>query len=57
MLGDHHAIGPTGLDPPAGASNRRKANSLKRPFRGAITKGTMLKFLLENSSLLNILET
>ena len=44
MLDDHHAIGPTGLDPPRGASNRRKANSSKRPLRGAITNGTILKF-------------
>ena len=44
MLDDHHAISPTGLDPPRGATNRRKANLSKRPLRGAILKGTMLKF-------------
>ena len=52
-----YAIGPTGLDPPVGTSNMRKANSSKRPLRGAVTKGTMLKFFYWRIQVLNILET
>ena len=39
-----YAIGPAGLEPPAGARNRRKAtvkNTKNRPLGSVATKGTM----------------